>query len=620
MVEEKTHPIRVFIGSVSGSVTEDDLTNRLVRYGKVEKEIEKHQKPAIDTWFGYATLYTTDKDFRKLRKDLNGMSWKGAKLVIDKAKPGFKSAWEKDSRREDTKIKQRRIRERLVAKRAERIAHRDEVNYNRNVIPGRMRVSKRKADFKKLLLKVNVKGVIKMIRCRKTKLWGFDKSRTTRDLVARFVNGEWRDGTDHVVDRLTVKKFIQHAQPHHVADLFGFNMDQDKGEVGKEDIDEDQHEEREKNNKLLESLLAGFDFDRPVEVEEKEEGAGKDYEYGGVDAIEEDNYSSSYNANTDKNCIVPPHKDIVAEYQNNNKDVVSFDDQIDSTKIQKMDEEEESDDEFYNKLVQKSVNKSDNVSEPEQQDAKEKVSENKKQGKSYKEESKKSDNNDNLDDEDVETEFSSSLGSKSSDNGDKDKNEKDNSEDSNKNEDSSDDSSDEEDSEEESEEDSEEDSEDQKQEDKQSDSEEEEFIPSFGGSNEPATENKTEALRALLNPVESESTGLFTAFAEEDDDIDKSKQIFNEKDIIKPGELESQDNFVPPPVTNKNLGLFFTHFDSPFYSAQAQISKFPLINVQDKLNYDTFFFEQRGEMNREFRRRRRDALRQTRKKTKVTLI
>ncbi|OWB55971.1 hypothetical protein B5S28_g1860 [[Candida] boidinii] len=614
MVEEKSHPVRVFIGSVSGSITADDLGKRLVRYGKVEKEIEKHQKPAIDTWFGYATLYTTDKEFKKLRKDLNGMSWKGAKLVIDKAKPDFKTEWEKDSRRQDTKIKQRRIRERLVAKRAERISHRDEVNYNRNVIPGRMRVSKRKADFKKLLLKVNVKGVIKMIRCRKTKLWGFDKSRTARDLVARFVNGEWRDGTDHVVDRLTVKKFIQHAQPHDVADLFGIDMNEDKANNanGEEGIDEDQHEEREKNNKLLESLLAGFDFDRPVEVEEKEEGAGKDYEYGGIDAMDEDNYNNGYNANTDKNCNVPSQKDIVAEYESNNKAVVSFDDEIDSTKSRKLDEDEESDDEFYNKLVQKSVNESENLDGSEQQDAKEKINESKKQDKSHKEESNKGNKNDNNDiqDEDVDTEFLPTFGAKSSKEGDED--DDDNSEDNDKDDDSSDDSSDEEDSSD--------DSDDENEEDKADDSEEEEFIPSFGGSNESANENKTEALRALLNPVESESSGLFTAFAEEDDDIDKSKQIFDEKDIIKPGEIESQDTFVPPPVTNKNLGLFFTHFDSPFYSAQAQISKFPLINVQDKLNYDNFFFEQRGEMNREFRRRRRDALRQTRKKTKVTLI
>ncbi|GME69691.1 unnamed protein product [[Candida] boidinii] len=474
MVEEKSHPIRVFIGSVSGSITADDLGKRLVRYGKVEKEIEKHQKPAIDTWFGYATLYTTDKEFKKLRKDLNGMSWKGAKLVIDKAKPDFKTEWEKDSRRQDTKIKQRRIRERLVAKRAERISHRDEVNYNRNVIPGRMRVSKRKADFKKLLLKVNVKGVIKMIRCRKTKLWGFDKSRTARDLVARFVNGEWRDGTDHVVDRLTVKKFIQHAQPHDVADLFGIDMNEDKANNanGEEGIDEDQHEEREKNNKLLESLLAGFDFDRPVEVEEKEEGAGKDYEYGGIDAMDEDNYNNGYNANTDKNCNVPSQKDIVAEYESNNKAVVSFDDEIDSTKSRKLDEDEESDDEFYNKLVQKSVNESENLDGSEQQDAKEKINESKKQDKSHKEESNKGNKNDNNDiqDEDVDTEFLPTFGAKSSKEGDED--DDDNSEDNDKDDDSSDDSSDEEDSSD--------DSDDENEEDKADDSEEEEFIPSFG--------------------------------------------------------------------------------------------------------------------------------------------
>ncbi|GME87902.1 unnamed protein product [[Candida] boidinii] len=470
MVGEKSHPIRVFIGSVSGSITADDLGKRLVRYGKVEKEIEKHQKPAIDTWFGYATLYTTDKEFKKLRKDLNGMSWKGAKLVIDKARPDFKTEWEKDSRRQDTKIKQRRIRERLVAKRAERIVHRDEVNYNRNVIPGRMRVSKRKADFKKLLLKVNVKGVIKMIRCRKTKLWGFDKSRTARDLVARFVNGEWRDGTDHVVDRLTVKKFIQHAQPHDVADLFGIDMNEDKANNanGEEDIDEDQHEEREKNNKLLESLLAGFDFDKPVEVEEKEEGAGKDYEYGGIDAMDEDNYNNGYNANTDKNCNVPSQKDIVAEYESNNKAVVSFDDEIDSTKSRKLDEDEESDDEFYNKLVQKSVNKSENLDEPEQQDAKEKINESKKQDKSRKEESNKGNKNDNNDiqDEDVDTEFLPTFGAKSSKEGDED--DDDNSKDNDKDDDSSD------------EEDSSDDSDDENEEDKADDSEAEEFIPSFG--------------------------------------------------------------------------------------------------------------------------------------------
>jgi nucleolar protein 8 len=144
-----------------------------------------------------------------------------------------------------------------------------------------------------------------------------------------------------------------------------------------------------------------------------------------------------------------------------------------------------------------------------------------------------------------------------------------------------------------------------------------EFVPTFGQASTTKEEaqaqssnltsgtvSNTEVLRGLFNP-EDETT--FKLIEEEDEDIDKSKKPV-ESDIKLP-------DFEISPIISKSKAkksLFFTHLESPFLVAQTQVNK--LNSNVEFGNWGEEFWEKRSEWTRDLKRRRRDVLRQLRKK------
>jgi len=92
---------------------------------------------------------------------------------------------------------------------------------------------------------------------------------------------------------------------------------------------------------------------------------------------------------------------------------------------------------------------------------------------------------------------------------------------------------------------------------------------------------------------------LFGAADNEDNDGD-DEAMPDHVDVVEPSTA------LAPPT----LGLFFTHA-SPYLRSQTQASK--LVATFDPKAWETEFFENRGEWNRELRKRRRDAVRSARR-------
>ncbi|ESW97631.1 hypothetical protein KL918_003004 [Ogataea parapolymorpha] len=240
---------RIYVGSMSKSLAENprDLEQRFEKFGKVVRGFEIHHKEVLDYYYGYITLQIPEDQLKKLKRSFNGVTYKGSKLAIQEAKPDYKERWLKDNRRQDTKIKDRQIRERIAQCRLERIAQRDTNPFElSNTEKGRLRRTPRKTSLAKLSMRANIKGTLKIVRARKTKVWGYNKNKHPVDLVWRYIDGEWRDGNDHTVEKVKTD----------------FTM----GETEKEII-----EEKERTTKMLESWMDSFDFNKPVDLSDDEE-------------------------------------------------------------------------------------------------------------------------------------------------------------------------------------------------------------------------------------------------------------------------------------------------------------------------------------------------------------
>ncbi|KAG7882533.1 hypothetical protein KL938_002956 [Ogataea parapolymorpha] len=240
---------RIYVGSMSKSLAENprDLEQRFERFGKVVRGFEIHHKEVQDYYYGYITLQIPEDQLKKLKRSFNGVTYKGSKLAIQEAKPDYKERWLKDNRRQDTKIKDRQIRERIAQCRLERIAQRDTNPFElSNTEKGRLRRTPRKTSLAKLSMRANIKGTLKIVRARKTKVWGYNKNKHPVDLVWRYIDGEWRDGNDHTVEKV--------------------KTDFTLGETEKEII-----EEKERTTKMLESWMDSFDFNKPVDLSDDEE-------------------------------------------------------------------------------------------------------------------------------------------------------------------------------------------------------------------------------------------------------------------------------------------------------------------------------------------------------------
>lgn len=161
-----------------------------------------------------------------------------------------------------------------------------------------------------------------------------------------------------------------------------------------------------------------------------------------------------------------------------------------------------------------------------------------------------------------------------------------------------------------------------------------------------AEQNHQETLRSLFNPEEEPKKSLFAAepgfklgLDESDDDIDYDKKLLEEEDqkklleqIRAKQEEEKQQSIQQVPQSKKHFGLFWAHFDSPFLQTQTQLNKLGNLNEPivlpgedkdaevrddghgDEDGYERWFWLMRGEISRECKRKKRDVLKNQKKR------
>lgn len=150
------------------------------------------------------------------------------------------------------------------------------------------------------------------------------------------------------------------------------------------------------------------------------------------------------------------------------------------------------------------------------------------------------------------------------------------------------------------------------------DDEDLEFIPSFGTDKAEAeipsqlvegTISHTETLRTLFNTAEEDDKGF--RLVTDAEDIDNTQNIAPSIET-----LTKEYSILPVSKSKTDKGLFFPHFESPFLVAQSQLNKLSV-----KIEFDGWedkFWEKRGDWNDEFRKRKREAVKQQKKKSART--
>lgn len=135
--------------------------------------------------------------------------------------------------------------------------------------------------------------------------------------------------------------------------------------------------------------------------------------------------------------------------------------------------------------------------------------------------------------------------------------------------------------------------------------------------------NSTSRLRSLFNPTtEASSFSLFGNIADDEDiqdDVVMADPVETPAIEIKapaPSKAKnSDDSTTARPYAPTVKGLFFPHFDSPFLSAQSQISTLSTFTF-DKEEWEKKFFDTRAEWSSKFKKRRKGVVKQIQKSNK----
>lgn len=520
---------RIHIGGISPDLAKSisDLETRITKFGHVVKPLELHQKSTLNYHFAYISMHLKRSEFLQLKMMFDGTRFKGSKLSLQLANDDFQTRWKKDFKRQDTNIAARKLRELTALKRSERINNKDVNPFELSrVCRGRMRKTPRKEDLKNLTIRIKVGGRLKIIKCLKSKLWGYDKNRKIRDLTYRFVGGEWRDGNDHVVDRISGKTIV--------FDDSGISVRDNTSNKMKDEIDMELKEEQTKTNLLLARILNQYNFDQPVEIDEFSP------DHKNSDSENDTDYETSHKISS-----IEPEV-MTVDYDKTS--AVSFDEpSLQASKFFSLSNESEPNTEKQDeKKVETSYN--ENIDSDDEMFYRSLRPQPVVDEKGYKHISHSDNNYENLDPVPSIDETN----------------------DQNSNRDGVDDK------------------------EQLEDITEDEFIPSFGKSitrTADESDNTTEKLRSLLS-------------------ISSTSQQISLLDTP----TEDVQIATPGLKAFKNVGLYFSHFDSPFLVAQTQISKLKEVKFNEELKYDEWFWENRGDLNREFRKLRRDALRRNKKK------
>lgn len=269
--------MRIFIGGISSELSKclDDFEQRLGKYGTIKTSIQTHFKPIGETGFGFVDMDINDEQFGLLKQRYNNVKFKGSILSIAPAKPDFVQRWKQDQERGDPEPNRDQL------KRMYSVATRDE-----GVILGRERKSKR--DWKRVTIRLKKKGDKKsvIVKCKKTKLWGYQKDKSLKGLVFEYLRGKWLDGMGDIVEVIEKEGISDNAS---------------------EEVT--QSDERSRNMKLLQEMFGGDNNDWEVDSlknddevielgdEDKSENGRNLVQWESSDSSEESGTSDNENVN-----------------------------------------------------------------------------------------------------------------------------------------------------------------------------------------------------------------------------------------------------------------------------------------------------------------------------------
>lgn len=245
---------RIYVGNLLND-PESCLQALEARFGKFGHRLDGFESHGN---FAYMDMTFEDENmFNKLKSSFNRVKFKGNDLRVDAARPRWQ--WEDQKRRDDEEEPVKR--EQIAKRHWEYYKKMENINMSwegrMQLIPGRHRKNKRnKHQMRNITFRVDVNGSLKVYKCYKQKLWGYERDKEFQDLVYRFVNGKWRNGTDHIVDRLN------YARSKGVHGFEPRNRDEQEAEL--EEQEEDDSGEKGRTDKVLEDMFKSFDFDKPI--------------------------------------------------------------------------------------------------------------------------------------------------------------------------------------------------------------------------------------------------------------------------------------------------------------------------------------------------------------------
>ncbi|KAF6069776.1 hypothetical protein FOB64_002855 [Candida albicans] len=636
--ESPIKDFRVYIGNISPKLKENEqsLTTRIAKYGIIKSPLEFHTKPLQLYYFAYVTISTTDSEFNKLKKSLNGVLFMGMKLIISLAKPNYLERWKKSNSKDKDKeggrsnnnqIKQleQLRRDKIVESRLEKIQE-YKTNYPTNKFTSNL-ITCYNAGFNQPEISIsehttnnisaNTKNPPPKHRLIGSKSYGaltqpnkFNQNRFlyrsgkgivirgVHHLTWKYINGEWRSGDDHIIEKVTCGISSGQQAENYSKDNIIIDKEDNSGNklssIDNDNDNDNDKEEIDKNKSILASMFDSYDFDKPIELEEtgnEIHGSGGKVATAAADDDDDDD-------------------DEIEVDSKGRKKAKHYDYEIEGKISEDEQEEEENDAEKINTVDIKSANQ---------------IIENYKQSSSFVPTKETYYDEDDEGNEIELDEFNNKYTTEAiKSNYDKDHNDI------------------------------------EVEREDNDDDEEEEFIPTFGAP-KPNT-NNTETLRALFNPTTSNTTIQPTSIADngsfklglqdDDEDLDTDKQLDNlkQQELYKKLQKQRQEqqqqqqeeetNNQQLLSSNKKFGLFWCHFDSPFLSTQSQFSKLGGGGGNGKIKlpgeeeeevegkddkdqdedeeslYEKWFWSMRGDISRECKRRKRDLLRTIRKKKK----
>ncbi|SCU84384.1 LAME_0C09274g1_1 [Lachancea meyersii CBS 8951] len=310
---------RVYVGNVVEDHVDTlvELKPRFDRFGRCLSEtFESHGH------FAYITMEFTDESaFLKLKNSLNGVRFKRNVLRIDLAKPSWRE--QRESEQEDENRINAEKQKQLLKQQWEYHKKIENIQMNwidrQQTIQGRMRESVRpKSQLRNATFRILQDGRLKVYKCFKNKLWGYERNKQPRDLVARFTDRRhWRDGNDHIVDKLDYSRassWSKHQRPEELL------RSRDSGSTDRED----QEVPLDKTRDVLDDILGGFDFDKPMVLQENEDediSDSSDYEFS---ALYRDAAREKVLQPTDQQKDIPKTEETPAEPESQAKEEFTF--------------------------------------------------------------------------------------------------------------------------------------------------------------------------------------------------------------------------------------------------------------------------------------------------------